>query len=234
MPIFSYDSNLSSFDLQLNLHDNDGLPRDAFKVSYTIFSSLSAVSGKNLPSLKKGTGRYYAPWCTKVKNGNYKIVWYVEVDSGSEITNYEEKFFVIEQSAYQCSPGYVCDNGKVSPGGLVYLHGSTLTRVDLPIFFKDASGFAVDPFSILWSIYSISGCVITTPVAATKSVKGEYYAKWYVATLSGDYYVKWDWIDKPGGVTSSNKLMFSVINPPVIVVTNNGSSSMVSEISCSK
>ena len=233
MPAFLARSDLSSGDLRLNLINDDGFAQDAFKVTWTIFSSDGVpVSGRDLPALKCGVGRYYAPWCAKTVNGNYRIVWSVEENSRDEVVTHEEKFFVVEPSAYQCCPNFICDNGQPDPGGLTYLTGSSLGRGDLPIFFKDSSGISIDPFAVLWTIYNVVGYPITPRMEATRADTGEYYANWFVNAIGGDYYVQWEWVEESGDPAESKKLYFSVISPPALVFTSRGNCNTGGATSC--
>jgi len=233
MPAFLARSDLSSGDLRLNLINDEGFAQDAFKVTWTIYSSDGVpVSGRGLPALKCGVGRYYAPWCAKAVNGNYRIVWSVEEDPGDDVLTYEEKFFVVEPSAYQCCPNFVCDNGQPDPGGLAYLTGSTLGRGDLPIFFKDSSGVPTDPFVVLWTVYNVVGYPMTSRMEATRAAIGEYYADWFVNAIGGDYYVQWEWVGESGDPAESKKLYFSVISPPALVFTSRGNCNTGGATSC--
>jgi len=224
MPAFLARSDLSSGDLRLSLINEDGLAQDAYKVTWTIFSSAGVpVSGRDLPALKCRTGVYYAPWCAKAVNGNYRIVWSVQTDPGLPVEEYEEKFFVVEPSAYQCLPDFVCDNGQPEPGGLAYLTGSLLGRGDLPLFLKDSSGVPTDPFAVFWTILNAAGIPVTQRMEATKAGTGEYYAEWFVNVLGGDYFVQWEWVEESDTPVESKKFAFSVISPPAIVLTSRGS-----------
>lgn len=235
MPAFLARSDLSSGDLRLNLFNDDGLAQDAFKVTWTIYSAAGVpVSGKDLPALKCGVGRYYAPWCAKAVNGNYTVVWSVEDFPGDPVETYLEKFFVVEPSAYQCCPNYVCDNGQPEPGGLAYLTGSMLGRGDLPIFFKDSSGVPTDPFAVMWTILNAAGYPITARMDATRAATGEYYAEWFVNTLGGDYFVQWDWVEESGDPPETKRLAFSVISPPAIILTQRGECGTASGVSCAR
>ncbi|HED38641.1 MAG TPA: hypothetical protein ENI76_10430 [Ignavibacteria bacterium] len=214
MSILEANSDFSQKDLRLSLINIDGLSQDAFSVTWTVFSSTgSQISGKKLPAVRKSVGRYYAPWDKVGKNGNYHIIWNVETYSGSTIENFKEKFFVIEPFVYKCHPDLVCSNGSPKSGGFVYLVGSSLKRGDLPIFFKNSSGFKVDPFIVYWTIINSSCIPVTVRTIATKADVGEYYVKWVTKILGGDYYVQWDWINNSGEELESKKFSFSIIDP---------------------
>lgn len=234
MPAFLANSDLSSGDLRLSLTNENGLVQNAFRVTWTVFSSAGVpVSGTGISALQCGVGRYYAPWCAKAVNGNYRIVWYVQYDPGCPIEEFEEKFFIVEPSAYQCLPNFVCDNGQPEPGGLAYLTGSVLGRGDLPIFLKDSSGVPIDPFAVFWTVLDAVGYPVTSRMEATKASTGEYYADWFINVLGGDYFIQWDWVAESGDPIESKKLTFSVISPPALILTSRGSCLSSGSSACS-
>ncbi|HEY8095938.1 MAG TPA: hypothetical protein VIE65_07540 [Methylobacter sp.] len=223
MVAFYASSDLSRGDLRLFLTNEDGYATDAFRVGWTIYSLTtgSQISGKNLLAIKAATGEYYAPWNTKTINGNYYIEWDIQETASDCITKkVQEKFFIIEPSAYQCCPIAICNNGQPAPGGFAYLMGSQLGPGDLPLFLKNSDGFPVNAFAVFWTILNQAGFLVVPKTAASMGVNvGEYFADWFVsAPAQGNYTIRWEFIENDGDPVQSASMGFSIISPGAFMV----------------
>lgn len=229
MVAFLARSDLSRGDLRLFLSNGEGYSQDAFRVRWTVYSAVgAAVSGRGLSAIRSAVGEYYAPWKVKAVNGNYRIEWEVETDPGSSLETFTEKFFVIEPSAYQCCPTFVCDNGQPLPGGFAYLIGSQLGPGDLPLFLKNEDGFPFSAFAVFWTIFDSHGCPVTPRTVAVSAATGEYYAPWFVNALGGEYTIRWEFMQDADSPLEAAVMSFSVISPPAFICFANSSCSFIS------
>lgn len=224
MPAFLARSNLSRGDLTLYLTNDLGYAQDGYNVRWSVFSKDGIpVSGTKIPAIKASTGEYYAPWCSKAANGCYDIVWEYQEYPGAPVEQIKENFFIIEPSAYQCCPNFVCGSQSTDPGCSTFFVGSLLGRGDLPLFLKNGDGVPTDAFAVYWQIFDCNGCPVTSRTEATSgSDVGEYYASWFVNVLGGSFTIKWDWIESADSPLSAKSMEFAVISPTALFYMRNG------------
>jgi hypothetical protein len=225
MASFLVRQNLTRGDLRLFLSNLNGYAQNAFSVRWTVYAANGAqVSGKALPAIKARVGEYYAPWCTDVRNGSYRISWEVQEVSGCEIQHFCEGFFVVDPSSYiHCLPP--SGNAIPAEGYGTFLTGSLLGRGDLPLYLKNGSGYPENAYVVFWTIIDAVGRAITSKSLASLAVTGEYYAQWPVMVGSGNYTILWEYQQDVDSPMQSAKMRFSVVCPAapyVVMVLNNG------------
>lgn len=235
MSAFLARSDLSRGDLRLYLRNDLGYAANAYRVRWSIFSKAGIlVSGSSLPAINSAVGEYYAPWCSKVTNGCYKILWEYQDSPGCPFISAEEDFFVIEPSAYQCCPNFVCDNGQSGPGCTTFLVGSVLGRGDLPLFLSNSDGVPQNAFAVFWQVLDRNGCPVTQKTTASSGLdSGEYYAEWFVNVLGGDYTIKWEWMEESDSPLQAESMKFSVVSPTALFFIRNGMCYVSPSNSCS-
>lgn len=211
--LISKDIELCQDGITVSLTDESGTPINALKVSYSVYGSGFLVSGRDLPAISKGNGRYHATWNPDVPNGSYEITWRVFLNS-TESHEVTESIFVVDKYAYSYSQGGVKPSAVPEIGSKTFLVGKQLTPEDLFIKFKDSNtGILTDPYLVYWTLLRPGNCQVYPRTLASKKSTGLYWVNWTVRAPSGDYEVLWDFQEKIGDPLMSKEDVFSVICP---------------------
>lgn len=172
----------------------------------------TAASGRNVPALSSGVGRYYAQWSGAVAQGTYSVVWSVVDSPGAPAYERVQSFVVVDRANYPGSGAATITRGVTGAVG-VYLTGSSLGRGDLPLFLRNQDGFLTDAYAVYWSVSDPAGRRVVARSSASRASSGEYYAPWIVTSSTGEYVVRWEWLDAPASPLQARDLQASVVCP---------------------
>lgn len=205
-------SCLSCGGLSLVLRNEHGQLQDAEYVIWTVSSAHDGkrVSGINMEAVRRGVGKYYAPWYANDPTGAYEIVWQYRKDCFSSVEKIVERFFVMDLND-SVKNGHV--KNLPPPGGKVFEPGSRVSGYDLTLRLTGHSGVAQDGYSVLWRIECKSGDVLVPWKPAKHLSTGEYGIDWVVSAQGGEYLIRWQWSESFDTPLEQAVDVFQVVNP---------------------
>jgi hypothetical protein len=111
---FMSGSVLGRGDLALYLKDSDGIPINAYSVTWQIFNSSGCPVSAEINAIQVTLGEYYADWFVNVGGGDYYIRWKVLETQDTPAEAFDYRFSVISSCASICTSNtlcsYTCDN----------------------------------------------------------------------------------------------------------------------------
>ena len=202
--------------LGILISSDAGLPINGVTVTYSIYDQVGKlISGRNLPALPSGPGKYRGTWIANVPNGAYVVEWSINSGSGGAFTR-KENIFVVDKYSYVCSTlnaPYVKSSLVPPSGSRAYLSGTQLKPEDLYIIFKDYMGNLIDPYSVEWTIYNSKGCIVAGKKSASRKTLGYYWADCFISGASGDYFIEWQFQETSTTPLVAPRYGFSLICP---------------------
>lgn len=206
-------SALSVGGLSLSLENEQGQAQDVEYVVWTVSSAHDGrrVSGQRMKAVRKGVGRYYAPWYADDPTGAYEVAWEWRRDPVSAVEQKIERFFVMDLDEPTCKCGHV--KGLPPPGGHVFEPGVRISGQEMTLRLVSSSGTPRDATSITWSIECQTGQTLVPDTPAQRLSAGVYGIDWVVSVCGGLYFVRWKWSEFPGDPLATLADPFQVVNP---------------------
>lgn len=206
-------SSLSSGGLCLSTFNEFGQSQDAESVVWTVSSAHDGkrVSGIRMRAVRRGVGKYYAPWYADHPTGAYEILWEYKMDAFSASQSATERFFVMDLDNPTGPCGHV--RGLPPPGGHVFETVNRISGRDLTLRLSGANGTPIDAHGVCWRIECSNGNHITEYQPAVRLSTGEYGVDWRISIGGGQYFVRWQWSEAPGMPLEEALDTFQIINP---------------------
>jgi len=206
-------SCLSAGGLSLSLKNDLGQLQDAEYVVWTVVSAHSGrrISGIRMKAVRRGVGRYYAPWYADDPTGAYEITWEYRKGAVFPVEKVTERFFVMDLD----DPTNKCRHvrGLPPPGGHVFEPGTRVGGRDMTLRLTSAIGTPQDGYGVSWKIECIKGCLHIPWQPAVRLSTGEYGINWVVNVPGNQYVVCWRWSEFPNGPLAEARDTFQVVNP---------------------
>ena len=206
-------SCLTSGGLSLTLRNELGQCQDAEYAVWTVSSAHDGrrVSGIRMKAVRRGVGRYYAPWYADDATGAYEIEWEYRRSSTSPVEKLVERFFVMDLDNPTNQAGHV--RGLPPPGGHVFEPGVRVFGRDMTLRLTNAVGTPQDGYGVSWKIEHLRGHCHVSWQSAIRLAVGEYGIDWTVNAPGGEYAVVWRWSEFPGAPLEEVGDSFQVVNP---------------------
>jgi len=206
-------SCLSTGGLSLELQNDLGQPQDAEYAVWTVSSAHDGkrVSGIKMKAVRRGVGRYHAPWYADDPTGAYEVLWEYRKSPGFPVEKVVERFFVMDLDDPTCKSGHV--RGLPPPGGRVFEPGTRILGNDMTLRLVGANGMPRDGHMVVWRIECSKGRELTPWKAGVRLSTGLYGMDQVVQWQGGLYFVRWQWSEFPGAPLESLADSFQIVDP---------------------
>lgn len=104
---FYIGSTLGRGDLSLYLKDGDGIPFDAYSVTWQIYNSTGCAISPVADAVQVTVGEYFANWFVNISSGEYTIKWKVIEEAGSPAQSFSQSLSILcSSTSVSYSPEY--------------------------------------------------------------------------------------------------------------------------------
>lgn len=213
MTAYLRQSCLSSGGLSLTLKNEDGQFQDAQYVRWTVSSAHDGrrVSGIKMNAVRRGVGRYYAPWFADDPTGAFEIEWEYQRDYLSPVEKATERFFVMDLDDPTNQDGHI--RGLPPPTGHVFEPGVRVSGNSMTLRLTNENGVAAYGHMVMWRVECSNGCVLIPWQAAKILDVGIYGVDFTVTSNGGQYFLRWQWSESAGTPLQEIVDTFQIVNP---------------------
>lgn len=161
---FMLGSLLGRGDLSIFLKDGDGIPLNAYSVTWQIVDMCGCVVTPERAGVQATVGEYYADWYVNVLGGDYTIRWKVIETIDSPAQSFSQSISIISPTTSICSSvgifGVPCDADSVC---LVSYSLSLVPCYGHPSFSNCGTPCSIAPSSMVCPVMPTNCCDFEIP-----------------------------------------------------------------------